>query len=147
MPHFIASCGRAYTLHKQVTNVSQHVFVILLWWIWRLPFKDIIQLLIRVIPTLHWTSDGLSYTCHTPPPNQRAWHGIPVTTMHSTALLTQTAYSTGPRFPFHICKEGSGILKFKLFYMVLLLSSSSLTESVTMISVLFYWQWTLSIQH
>ena len=49
----IAFCDLSYTFHKQVTNVSQHVFVILLWGI-------LTSLLSKVTEKLHWSMIELS---------------------------------------------------------------------------------------
>ena len=39
MPPYIAFCDLSHTFHKQVTNVSEHVFVILLWGILTSPLS------------------------------------------------------------------------------------------------------------
>ena len=38
----MAFCDLSHTFHKQVTNVSQHVFVILLWGILTSPLKKVL---------------------------------------------------------------------------------------------------------
>ena len=39
----MAFCDLSHTFHKHVTNVSQHVFVILLWGILTSPLKQVVK--------------------------------------------------------------------------------------------------------